>query len=133
MLVIKNRQPYKEILFTPEEAEMAQQLSKKLSGFVQQESALTLQLIFKDLDEPTNLPVGVVALLIDILGAMGSGEQITILSAQAELTTIEAANLLNVSRHYLLELLDQKCIPYRAVGKERRIKLKDVMAYKKNY
>lgn len=127
MAVIEHRQ----LPPTAEEAEIARHSSQLLSRYVQQKSPLTLQVISEDLEEPIQLPAGAVALLMDILGAMAAGRGVTILPENAELTTVEAAELLNVSRPYLIKLLDQKAIPHRKVGKHRRIKLEDVMAYKR--
>src|SRR5262252_6326756 len=47
-----------------------------------------------------------------------------------ELPAVEAASVLNVSRPYLIKLLEEKVIPHRLVGKHRRILIDDVMAYK---
>ena len=67
---------------------------------------------------------------MDVLKAMAAGRGVTIIPENAELTTVEAAGILNVSRPYLIKLLDEKVIPYRLVGKHRRILVDDVMAYR---
>ena len=54
----------------------------------------------------------------------------TIIPDNAELTTVQAADVLNVSRPYLIKLLDEKAIAHRKVGKHRRIRMEYVMAYK---
>lgn len=62
--------------------------------------------------------------------AAEAGRGVTIIPENAELTTFEAADVLKVSRPYLIKLLEEGAIPYRKVGKHRRIRMEDVMAYK---
>ena len=69
-------------------------------------------------------------LLSEILGQLGKGQSITVLSQEQELSTQEAADLLGVSRPYLIDqVLEQRKLPYRKVGKHRRLRLSDVLAY----
>jgi excisionase family DNA binding protein len=81
-------------------------------------------------DQPIELPAGAVALLMDILEAMAAGQGVSLIPENAELTTVQAAVVLNVSRPYLIKLLEENAIPHRKVGKHRRIRMEDVMAYK---
>ena len=67
---------------------------------------------------------------MDILEAMAAGRGVTIIPENAELTTVEAADVLNVSRPFIIKLLDEGAIPHRKVGKHRRIRMDDVMNYK---
>lgn len=81
-------------------------------------------------EQTVELPAGAVALLMDVLEAMAAGRGVTRIPENAELTTVQAANMLNVSRPYLIKLLEEGEIPHRKVGKHRRILMEDLIAYK---
>ena len=83
-------------------------------------------------EEPIELPAAAVAVLRDLLEFMSRGHGITMFPRLAEVTTMEAADILNVSRPFVIKLLEEGELPYRLVGRHRRIQLKDLLDYKKN-
>jgi excisionase family DNA binding protein len=79
-----------------------------------------------------NLPPFAARLLFDALTALADGHAVTVVPIPAELTTQEAADILNVSRPHLIKLLDERKIPYRRVGNRRKVMLEDVLRYKRS-
>jgi excisionase family DNA binding protein len=67
-----------------------------------------------------------------MLKEMGSGKALTLVADEAEITTKQAADLLHVSRPYLVGMIEKGELPARMVGKQRRLPLKDVLAFKKD-
>jgi excisionase family DNA binding protein len=76
------------------------------------------------------LPTNLYSFLCQVLGDLKAGKSITILQSNAELTTIEAAKLLAISRQFLVQLLEKNEIPYHMVGTHRRLYARDVLAFK---
>jgi excisionase family DNA binding protein len=76
------------------------------------------------------VPRQAVRLLRDILADMAQGKAVSIVPTNAELTTQQAANLLNVSRPYLIKLIESNTLPHTKVGTHRRIRFQDLVVYR---
>lgn len=77
------------------------------------------------------LPAAVHDLLVTILKNLQAGKAVSVVPEHQQLTTQRAANLLGVSRPYLVRLLEDGGIPFHMVGSHRRIYLKDLLEYKR--
>ena len=115
---------------TTREAEIARSSGQVLARYAGTDRPLTLRLADGEEERPIELPTGAVSLLVHALEAMAAGRGVTLVPEHAELTTVQAAQVLNVSHPYLIKLLDGKAIPHRRVGTHRRVRMEDVMAYK---
>jgi excisionase family DNA binding protein len=126
MTTLSHRQPPP----SAQDAAMARVSGQVLSPHVQQKGSLVLTVREAGQDKPLELPAGAVALLMEILQAIAAGRGVTVIPENAELTSVQAAEVLNVSRPFLIKLLDDNVLPHRKVGKHRRIRMEDVMAYR---
>jgi len=82
-------------------------------------------------EETITIPATALRLLLNILDEMANGNAVSLIPLHAELTTQQAAELLDVSRPHLIELLERGLIPHRKVGTHRRVRFEDLMSYKK--
>ncbi|MES2262570.1 MAG: helix-turn-helix domain-containing protein [Pseudomonadota bacterium] len=118
---------------TEEDITLARESGRVLSA-VFRSRADTQQIDFHD-DKGTvhavRIPTSALRLLVDVLTEIGQGNAVSIIPTHAELTTQEAADVLNVSRPFLIQLLEKGDMPFHKIGTHRRVRYQDVIAYKK--
>lgn len=117
-------------------------IPSETEALLARETSRTLASIMPSLDEDLELqvveghvakiklPAMAVRLLLDILEQMSRGNAVTFIPIHAELTTQQAADVLNVSRPFLIKLIEEGVLKHRKVGTHRRIRYDDLMAYK---
>ncbi len=112
------------------EVELARESGQRLAPLARLGRPLTMRVRDAGQEETIELPAGAVKLLVEILEDMASGRAVAIVPHNAELTTQQAADFLNVSRPFLIQLLEEKRLPFRMVGTHRRVRFEDVLSYK---
>ncbi len=117
---------------TDAEVSMAKESSRLLSLYLStKEDAQSIRVVDQAGEhEAVRVPTAAFRLLIDILSEMAQGNAVSMIPVHAELTTQEAADMLNVSRPYLVKLLDSGEIPFHRVGSHRRVRYQELVEYK---
>ena len=110
---------------------VASEISQFLDPLVLRSHEVQVQFVGENASEQIlSIPAPALRLLNEILKEMAKGNAMTLIPIHALLTTQEAADILNVSRPFLIGLLDARKIPYQRLGCHRRIRFTDIMAFK---
>lgn len=119
---------------TQAEASLARDAGMLLKGMVGKR--LGVQLRFETAGngpdaETVTLPEAATRMLLHILDEMAHGNAVALVPLHAELTTQQAADMLNVSRPFVVRLIEDARLPHRKVGTHRRVRVDDVLAYRR--
>jgi len=117
---------------SPSDSELASEAARRLAAVLRTraDSEISIQ-TDGDRNESIVLPRRAVTILVDLLAQMANGNAVTLVPVHAELTTQQAADILNVSRPFLVKLLEEGRIPHTLVGTHRRVKARDLFAYQR--
>lgn len=117
---------------TEADAVLAGETSRVLASHVRDRRPMELRIPGDRSRERTvRLPITAVRLLVRVLEEMARGNAVTVIPVHAELTTQEAADMLNISRPTLIQLLDKGEIAFRRVGTHRRVLFDSLLKYKR--
>jgi excisionase family DNA binding protein len=113
------------------EKEAANQLRQVLASHLHGD--VKLRVLKDEQKKPTEITLspGLSGLLMELLRHIARGDAVTLVPVHEMLTTQQAADILNVSRPFLISLLDKDEIRYTSVGRHRRIRAEDLFAYKR--
>lgn len=132
MTALRNEQLITPPPATPEESELAREGSRLLAACIGHGKTARLR-VGDGGRNAIEIPISALRLLVDILANMAAGNAISLVPIHAELTTQQAADFLNVSRPYLVGLLDRGELACHKVGTHRRIYFSDLMEYARQH
>jgi excisionase family DNA binding protein len=122
---------FETIAPTEADARLARESSRRLAAHkLGRRTSVRIQVLDDQEPETVVVPTSVLRLMLHVLTEMAQGNAVTLIPVHAELTTQQAADLLNVSRPFLIGLLESGQIPHRKVGTHRRVLFRDVLSYK---
>lgn len=124
-----------EALESREDLEMAKTAQRCIIKALDHSNAVSIALLEDGVDRlegapSLKLPPQVLRLFADMLGNLAQGKAVALVPKDMDITTQQAAQMLNISRPYFIRLLEEKKIPFHMVGSHRRVQLADVLDYK---
>jgi excisionase family DNA binding protein len=118
---------------SPEQLEMLITAERMLMEALDRSNAATITVHSDEgVVPPIAVPPQVLRILARTLGLLAQGQPVTLISEQQEMTTVEAANFLNVSRPFVIKEVEAGRLPHRMVGTHRRILFKDLLEYSRS-
>lgn len=114
---------------TETEAAIARKAAERLRPVAESQQDITIHIEGSKIAVP--LPARAVDLMVTVLSAMANGQAISVIPQQTELSTKQAADFLNVSRPFVVKLIDEGKLPARKVNRHRRIRFADLVAFEK--
>lgn len=115
---------------TKAEQQAAMESYNALEAMLAQLEAEVSEIEIEETEERIKVPKRALALLAQVLKATGEGKIVSVVPQAAEMTTQAAADMLGCSRPHLVKLLESGEIDFVKVGKHRRVRFEDVIAYK---
>ena len=101
----------------------------KTAAAISRQKADGVKIKIQETGDFVTVPTKALDLLFYILNNMAEGKSISLIPSDSEISTQQAADMLNVSRPHLVKLLEEGVIPYKKVGSHRRILLEDLIEF----
>jgi excisionase family DNA binding protein len=114
---------------TLQDQQVASESLDRFSAAMSKRGLSTVKIRIQEMEEFITIPRKALELLAHILSNMADGKAISLIPSNSEVSTQQAANMLNVSRPHVIKLLEKGIIPFKKVGSHRRVSLEDLLVY----
>ncbi len=130
MTTLSQERNNRPVVPTPEDVQLAKESTRKFAALSTKDKE-DAHYVLTDKQSNVELKISkaMFEAFIELMKEMADGKAIMLIPVDAELTTQEAADMLNVSRPYVVKLLDEGQIPSRTVGRYRRVRFEDLLKY----
>jgi excisionase family DNA binding protein len=132
MTAIDQARALESPLLSPAEKDLARAAQRCIMAALDHSRAASILLTTDTGEQPrVEVPPAALRVIGRLLGAMSQGQSIALMPMERELTTVEAAHYLNVSRPFVIKEMEAGRLPFRKVGTHRRVTLKHLLDYER--